>query len=94
VTKVELQVLGGSALCTFKLHLAAIHLPDQVRACGASFFSLEYWVERMVQVYKRMIKYRATAYPELIFINAYLLQRACLQILRCGLPARSTKASI
>jgi len=91
VTKVELQVLGGSALCTFKLHLAAIHLPDQVRACGAS---LEYWVERMVQVYKRMIKYRATAYPELIFINAYLLQRACLQILRCAAGAHIVSMAV
>lgn len=29
-----------------------------------------------------MIKYRSTAYPELIFIHAYLLHQACLQLLR------------
>lgn len=69
-------------LCTFKLHLAAFHLPDQVRACGAAFFCLEYWIERMVQLFKRMIKYRSTAYPELLFIHDYLLFRACLLLLR------------
>lgn len=85
---VVLQVFGGHVLCTFKLHLAAVHLPDQVRSSGASFFCLEYWVERMVQVYKRMIKYRSTAFPELLFINSYLLRRACLQILRTAAGAQ------
>lgn len=75
------QVFAGTALCTFKLHLAAIHLADQVRACGPSAFSLEYWVERMVQLYKRLIKYRSTAAPELLFVNDHLLQRVCLRIL-------------
>ena len=58
-----LQVYGGLALATFKLYLAAFHLPNQVRACGASFFMLEYWVERLVQLYKRMVKYMSTAFP-------------------------------
>lgn len=76
-----LQVFGSVALCTFKLHLAAIHLADQVRACGPSFFCLEYWVERMVQLYKRLIKYRSTACPEKVFVNDHLVQTACLRIL-------------
>lgn len=86
-----LQVFGGLALATFKLHLAAFHLPDQVRACGASFFMLEYWVERLVQLYKRMVKYRSTAFPELIFINSYLLHQACMNWLhRYGVKALVT----
>lgn len=76
-----LQVFGARALCTFKLHLAAVHLADQVRACGPSAYSLEYWVERMVQLYKRLIKYRSTAAPELIFVKDHLLVRVCLRLL-------------
>lgn len=72
-----MQVFKGRALATFKLHLAAAHLPDQVRACGAGFFSTEFWVERLVQVLKRMIKYRSTAYPELLFVHDWLLILAC-----------------
>lgn len=64
-------------LATFKLHLAALHLPDQVRASGAAFFCLEMWVERMVQYFKRMIKYRTTAHPGLLFVHDHLLRRAC-----------------
>lgn len=77
----DVQVFGGSALCTFKLHLAAMHLADQVRASGPSAYSLEYWVERMVQLYKRLIKYRSTAAPELLFINDNLLLRVCERLL-------------
>ena len=77
-----LQVFEGKVLTTLKLHLAAIHLPDQVRACGAGFFSLEFWVERMVQLLKRMIKYRSTAYPELLFIHDWLLVLACRRVRR------------
>lgn len=77
-----MQSFGGSAIATFKLHLAAIHLPDQVRCSGASFFSLEFWVERLVQLYKHMVKYRCNAYPELLFINDQLLRLACQTLLR------------
>lgn len=56
-----------------------------MRCSGASFFSLEYWVERLVQLYKRMIKYRSTACPELLFIHDLLLYLACQQLLRTRL---------
>ena len=39
----------------------------------------------MVQFYKRMIKYRSTAHPELLFINDYLLVRACMRILQTAI---------
>lgn len=67
-------------MCTYKLHLAACHLPDQVRVCGPSFFSLEYWIERMVQLLKRLTKYRATLNPEIIFVNGHLLQEALMRL--------------
>jgi len=81
-TSRKLQVFGGRSITTFKLHLAAVHLADQVRACGAGFFSTEYWVERMVQLLKRMIKYRSTAYPELLFVHDWLLVLACRRVRR------------
>ena len=76
-----LQIFDGAKLCTQKLHIAACHLPDQVRACGAAYLFLEYWVERLVQLVKRLIKYRSTGCPELLFVNGHLLLRACRQML-------------
>lgn len=35
----------------------------------------------MVQLYKRLIKYRSTALPELIFVNDHLLLRVCLRLM-------------
>ena len=74
-------MFNGSKLCTMKLHIAACHLPDQVRSCGAAHLVLEYWVERLVQLVKRLIKYRSTGCPELLFVNGHLLVRACRQML-------------
>lgn len=76
-----MQVFKGTRLCTIKLHVAGTHLPDQVRACGASSLFLEYWVERLVQLLKRLIKYRSTSCPEMLFVNGFLLVRACRQML-------------
>lgn len=73
-----MQTFGGAALCTFKLHLAVCHLADQVRSCGPAFFSLEFWIERMIQLLKRLTKYRATCDPEAIFVNDQLLRRTCM----------------
>ena len=44
-------------------------------------------MERMVQYYKRMIKYRSTAYPELMFLNDYLLVRTCMRIFQAVVGA-------
>lgn len=74
------QLLGGASLCTMKLHLAADHLPDQVRTAGPSHLALEFWVERLVQEFKRFIKYRSTAFPELLFLKDQCLMRACSRL--------------
>ena len=57
-----------------------MHLADQVRACGPGFTWTEFWVERMVQLVKRMVKYRSTAYPELLFVHDWLLTLACRRV--------------
>lgn len=79
-----MQAFGGKALTTFKLHLAAIHLPDQARSRRATFFCVKYWVERLVEFVKRMIKYRITAHPHELFVrvNIQLLEGACKQLRR------------
>ena len=79
---VVVQVLGGAALVTFKLHLAACHLPDQVRVGGAAYFSLEFWVERMVQEYKGYIRGRGTGKPELLYVKDEVMSRACRRMRR------------
>ena len=81
-TLVSMQVFGGRSAAFFKLHTVAMHLADQVRACGASFFAVEYWVERLVQLLKRMIKYMSTAFPELLLIHDWLLVVACRRVRR------------
>lgn len=75
-----MQAYGGRFLTTYKLHLAAMHLADQVRACGPGYTWSEFWVERMVQLVKRMVKYRSTAYPELLFVHDWLLTLACRRV--------------
>ena len=71
-----MQAFGGGSLTSFKLHVATCHLPDQVLSAGAAANYMEFWVERMVQLMKRSVKYRSTAYPELIFVNAWMLTQA------------------
>jgi hypothetical protein len=63
-------------LASFKLHTAAVHLPQQAHACGAVAHMLEFWVERMVQFLKTYVKYRSTDYPELIFVHWHLIWKA------------------
>jgi hypothetical protein len=51
-------------LTTFNLHTCVLHVPEQVRLCEAAAFSSEWWVERLMQVFKRVAKYRCTRYPQ------------------------------
>ena len=39
---------------------------------------MEFWVERMMQVLKRVTKFRTACSPGLVAVNAWLLQRAFL----------------
>lgn len=72
----KVQVFGTSALCTFKLHQFAVHLVDQAKAQGATAYTMEMWVERMVGLMKTMVKYRSSECPELLFVNDWLLRVA------------------
>jgi hypothetical protein len=48
-------VFGGEACCTYKLHIVARHLMDQVVCQGAGAGWAEFWVERMVGEAKRTV---------------------------------------
>ena len=88
------QTFAGEVICTFKLHIAAWHLPDQVRCCGPSFFCLEFWIERMVQLLKRLIKYRSTKSPEKVYVNDELLRRTCMRLLHCSETSEAAMLSL
>ncbi|GMH34979.1 hypothetical protein BSKO_02840 [Bryopsis sp. KO-2023] len=70
------ETLGGGKMCTFKLHILNCRAKEQHCRSGHPSFSLEYWVERMVQLVKKSVKYRTTAHPELIFVNTHLVRCA------------------
>jgi hypothetical protein len=63
-------------LATFNLHTCMLHVPEQVRLCGAAAFSSEWWVERLMQVFKRVTKYRCTRYPETSAVQHWLMVSA------------------
>jgi hypothetical protein len=67
---------GMHRLLTLQLHSAVVHLVDMVQAYGPAAFRMEFWVERMMQLLKRVTKYRTACSPELVAVNAWLLQRA------------------
>jgi hypothetical protein len=59
-------------LLTNNLHTCMLHVPEQVRLCGAAAFSAEWWLERLMQVFKRVTKYRCTRYPETSAVQHWL----------------------
>ena len=77
---------GMDNLLTFKLHLIAHHLPDPELNLGPASRTLEFWIERMIQYMKRVVRGRAT-HLEAIFWGDKLLHE-CLR----GLFMRTGKA--
>jgi hypothetical protein len=59
-------------LMTNNLHTCMLHVPEQVRLCGAAAFSAEWWLERLMQVFKRVTKYRCTRFPETSAVQHWL----------------------
>jgi hypothetical protein len=64
-------------LNTNQLHQCVFHLPKSVHRWGPSIFRTEFWVERMMQIVKRITKYRTMCSPELVACGAWLL-KMCL----------------
>jgi hypothetical protein len=62
-------------LNTIQLHNCVFHLPTAVLHWGPSIFRTEFWVERMMQLLKRITKYRTMCCPEMVAAGAWLLKR-------------------
>jgi hypothetical protein len=60
-------------LMTHNLHTCMLHLPEQVRLCGAAAFASEWWLERLMQVFKRVTKYRCTRFTETTAVQHWLV---------------------
>jgi hypothetical protein len=63
-------------LMTHNLHTCLVHLPEQAKKCGPTAFAGEWWLERLMQVFKRVTKYRCTRYPETTAVQHWLLMQA------------------
>lgn len=63
-------------LMTFQLHSCMHHVADQARYSGPTAFDGEWWLERCMQVFKRITKYRSTRHPECVGANHFLAVKA------------------
>lgn len=70
------QHFGGHVLMTFQLHTCALHLIEEIMACGPSAFRAEWWVEVAMQLFKASAKYRALGHPETTATNHMLANHA------------------
>ena len=66
------ETWGMQQLMTHNLHTCLVHLPEQAKLCGAVAFAAEWWLERLMQVFKRVVKYRCTRYPETTAVQHWL----------------------
>jgi hypothetical protein len=63
-------------LMTLNLHTCLVHVPEQARRCRPTAYAGEWWLERLMQVFKRVTKYRCTQYPETTAVQHWLLVQA------------------
>lgn len=70
------EAFGTRELMTFQLHTCMAHIADQARHCGPTAFAGEWWLERCMQVFKRITKYRSTRHPECVGTNHFLAHQA------------------
>ena len=67
-------------MCTYNLHIAVCRLPEQERQRGSAAMSMEFVVERAMQIFKQLSGRRVSRDPEKIFVGDYLLEQALLQV--------------
>ena len=70
------SLIPDTRLSTVQMHNCVVHLAEHVRLYGPSAFRTEFWVERMMQIMKRITKYRTMCSPELVAVATSLLKRA------------------
>ena len=70
------QTWNMKELMTHNLHTCICHVPEQAKLCGPTAFAGEWWLERLMQVFKRVTKYRCTRYPETTAVQHWLTMAA------------------
>lgn len=70
------EYFGGNELLTYQLHACMAHVAAQARHSGPTAFAGEWWLERCMQVFKRITKYRSTRHPECVGTNHFLAVQA------------------
>eukprot|EP00884_Botryococcus_braunii_P006790 jgi/Botrbrau1/16111/Bobra.7_2s0075.1 len=78
------EVHCGPVLCTYNLHMLICRLQDQEEARGKAAFGHEYWIEWCVQKCKRILKNRATSFPEITLAKHLLLEQALSSLKASG----------
>ena len=66
----------GIQYCTINLRLLAVHSYDQEIQTGPIEHTLEFWVERAIQRYKKWVKDRVVNNPDIFLGQGYLLECA------------------
>jgi len=66
----------GIQYCTINLRLLAVHSYDQEIQTGPIKHTLEFWVERAIQRYKKWVKDRVVNNPDIFLGQGYLLECA------------------
>jgi len=66
----------GVQYCTLNLRLLVVHSFDQEFVTGPILHTLEFWIERAIQRYKKWIKDRVVKDPDIFLGQAYLLDLA------------------
>jgi len=66
----------GIEYCTINLRLLTVHSYEQEIQTGPIKHTLEFWVERAIQRYKKWVKDRVVLKPDIFLGNCYLLECA------------------
>ena len=79
-------------LLTPNLHLLICRLTDQAKEMGDTVFFSELWVERMIQLVKGQLKYRARGAPEVVITSRLEFSRCTTQFLQSS-PGMADKVN-
>ena len=66
----------GIQFCTINLRMLTVHSYEQEIQTGPIKHTLEFWVERAIQRYKKWVKDRVVLQPDIFLGNCYLLECA------------------
>ena len=69
-------------LLTPNLHLLICQLTEQAKNLGDTVFFSELWLERMIQLVKEQLKYRAKGAPEEVITSRLEFNRCTIQFLQ------------